>query len=201
MVQWFDTQTNSELSESCPCCRHAAGEHEQLPTLAASEEEDDDDDEDEDDEDDSEDYRVEDLGAAAARERAVGRFSVLKRTLTKEELATYAATKITACVRGFWARRLRIELSAASFDYRFSKKVMMQRLCLVMRAKRVVVFHRKAIGLSRLAWKNQCAKTIQSAARDWIRRKSLVAMALEEGMTIVNNLNEQGEWVRSTLFA
>jgi hypothetical protein len=96
---WFMRQ---EGSESCPCCRHEPDELGRLPIL--SEDEDEEDEEDEEYEEEEDEEEVVDIMVEASRERAEQKYSILRATLTEDQLRGYAASKIGACVRGFIAR-------------------------------------------------------------------------------------------------
>jgi len=57
IVDWFSTQVDMDVKESCPSCRHIAGEKESLPVCngeAVSEHDEDDDEDEDEDEDDVE---------------------------------------------------------------------------------------------------------------------------------------------------
>jgi len=189
LVQWFDSQTEKELKESCPCCRHEANEHEQLPIITSEDEEY--------EEESVVSFGEESLADAAARERAAGRFATLKRTLSKEDMEIYAATTITAAVRGYWARKIAARLAQAAYCCETAMKVIRKNLSRLTEARVRDTFHRKSVGLSRAAWKAFCAKTIQRAVRHWIPRLRAERLAIST-LTITWRHTEKG-WERVVL--
>jgi hypothetical protein len=109
ITSWFKRQEAEEAGESCPCCRNQPGELGRLPGPQEASEVTDDDEtlsySAEDDEDEPEVLRgAVSIEQAAARERAVHRFGILRATLTEEALKAYAATRIAAAMRGSIAR-------------------------------------------------------------------------------------------------
>lgn len=100
---WFMRQ---EGPESCPCCRHEPDELGCLPPVPEDEDEEEEDEvEEEDEEDEEEDEEEVDIMVEASRERAEQKYSILRATLTEDQLRGYAASKIGAFARG-WLTRL-----------------------------------------------------------------------------------------------
>ena len=99
LIKWFDTQIGNELSESCPCCRHAANDTEKMPIYMA--------DSSSESSESSEDEELthEELMIMASVERAAHKFRNLKVSLSKDALEDYAATCISSTMKGYWARK------------------------------------------------------------------------------------------------
>ncbi len=119
LVNWFSTQYENEQDSSCPNCRRAPSEKEDLPLEDLEDEEDEEDEDEEDYETDDEEYE-EDEEDEEEEEEYVPipiNFSLLKLTVTAEEGQRQitihpdskdphtSATKFQAVWRGFQARQ------------------------------------------------------------------------------------------------
>lgn len=163
IVKWFDSQVDNNLKESCPCCRHEATEHEQLPYDYPMDYED-----------------VEEDNARAGREeRAHAKFLWLKAIKSKEELEAYAASKIAAMLRGHWAYRLYCSTRDALLDYRLRKTKLKRSADDFVASKYILRFYRLSTGMTRGELITYAAKKIQKAWRDFYAKRPNLRVSWE----------------------
>jgi hypothetical protein len=159
LTKWFGSQHASSQAESCPCCRHQSNAFEKLTTLEEEEEEEDD--------DETMEYNPPIL-QAAARERAVQKFAVLRSRLSQDQLEHYAASRIASTIRCLWARDLKIQLMTAKDNINMGTRLVAQALA----SKKINLL---AIGVSYSQWKSSVATLIQGAWRRYIYKKKALA--------------------------
>jgi len=188
------------MQENCPCCRHAASAFEMLPNI-------DDQDEEEDDDEEEVDDVFESYIDMAAQERAIIRFSRYRREMTTDEFLAFAATKISSCVRGFFARK--------SYDDHMASYIKMEK-AIIRRAKSRIEYtnakvraalHSKNRHMSRPQWVSFMATYIQTW---WRERKNIRKMrrdaenaainaALAKGLIITWKRVSETRWERIVL--
>lgn len=202
LTKWFNSRCNSELAENCPCCRHEASEFEMLP-----EEDDEDEDMEEEEEADNFDGQSVFLGETtldmAARERAAHFFALTKMVLSEDQFLAFAATKIAAGVRGFFARK---SFADIMISRNVLEKVMVRRMkarndfhMALVRAN----MQSKSIYMSRSAWIHLMATYIQRGWREHIKRKreyqDSINEALSKRLVITWRRTSETSWERIVL--
>jgi len=200
LTKWFNSRCNSELAENCPCCRHEASEFEMLP-------EEEDEDEDMDEEDSNVDaqsvfleHTIQDL---AARERAAHFFGLTKLVLSEDQFRAFAATKIAAGVRGFFARKSYADIMISR---NVLEKVMVRRMkarndfhMALVRAN----MQSKSVYMSRPSWIHLMATYIQRGWREHMNRKrsyqDRMTEALSKRLVITWRRTSETSWERIVL--
>lgn len=168
LTKWFARQQADAIPESCPCCRHETTLYEKMPALQEDEDEEEEEDEDEDDGMSDRTMANEPVVMSEARLRACQKFYSLSQVISEEQLKNYAASKINAGVRGYFARQL-VGWYKDSLEDRKHAEAKLKML--VAEAK---VF-KKSFGVSRPTWKAGLATMIQAVWRGYNYRKKALA--------------------------
>jgi hypothetical protein len=116
----------------------------------------------------------EDNARAGREERAHAKFLWLKATKSKEELEAYAASKIAAMLRGYWAYNLYCSTRDALLDYRLRKTKLKRSADDFVATKYVLRFYRLSAGMTRGEFINYAAKKIQKVWRKWLANRPTI---------------------------
>jgi len=146
LIKWFDSQTEKELTETCPCCRHEATHYEKLPEADAPSE-------------------IEDEVDTARIDLARDLFSDIRAILTPEGFEFYAATRIQAVLRGYWSRQLFTQIRNAEANIVRANNN-------IRESTNISNFYKKGLKLSRTSWKIYATTMIQAAWRGYKVRKA-----------------------------
>jgi len=191
-------------NESCPCCRHEANATEKMAPMV-KEDESDEDESDEDDSDDSEDDEGE-VRVTEAQERAEQLFRLKRWDMTKAQLEAYAATRISALVRGHQSRQFFFELKCWKEDEVNAKATIDIGLKDYKQAKAAQAFYKKAASMAtRSEWKAFAATIIQTKWRSRKQQKAYEKEKLNrylsksmEGIRFTCSFSAEDWWTRTT---
>jgi len=146
-------------------------------------ESDDDDDSDDDHEDEREPSEIE-----ASRKRAEHMFLLKRLDLKKEDFEAYAATRISALVRGYQSRMFFFELKCWKEDEKDAREELKEAKFQIKRAKSKQNFYKKLASITRPQWKSFAATMIQAKWRakkqQVIYKKEKLAREMEVGFTV-----------------
>lgn len=167
LSQWF------MKNENCPCCRHEANETEKMVPMNNQKDDDteyDDDEIDSDyDDDDDEDER-EPSEIEESRNRAQQLFRLKRMDLKKDDFEAYAATRISALVRGYQSRMFFFELKCWKEDEKNALEEAENAKIVLKKAKSAQNFYKKIASMKRTQWKAFAATMIQAK---WRSKKQL----------------------------
>jgi hypothetical protein len=179
-------------NESCPCCRHEANETEKMAPMVEEEESDEDEDEDE-----VEDYAE----IIESRERAEHMFRLKRWDMTKAEFEAYAATRISALVRGHQSRQFFFEMKCWKEDERNAKASAEQAEKDFKKAKAAQTFYKKVASMTLPKWKTFAATMIQSSWRAKKQQKTYqkerLSRALAAGLRVNCSMNTDCLWTQT----
>jgi hypothetical protein len=190
LTKWFARQQADAIPESCPCCRHETTLYEKMPGVMEEEEEEEEEDDYDEDDDGMSDrtmVNVPDV-MSEARLRACQKFYSISQVLTEDQFKNYAANRIIAGVRGYFARQLVGWYKDSLEDRKHAEDKLKM---LVAEAK---VF-KKSFGVTRNAWKAGLATMIQAAWRGHNYRKKALAEKNKtfddavKGLTLLSEVN------------
>jgi len=139
----------------------------------------------------------------AARERAAHFFALTKMVLSEDQFLAFAATKIAAGVRGFFARK---SFADIMISRNVLEKVMVRRMkarndfhLALLRAN----MQSKSVSMSRPAWIHLMATYIQRGWRQHIKRKrdyqDTINEALSKRLVITWRRTSETRWERIVL--
>jgi hypothetical protein len=195
LTRWFGNQVLKDLTETCPCCRHEANEHEGLPDQF-----DDDEEEEAESSESSESESEEEISSeqAAANERARHHFAEKKAALSEEAFQSYAATRIQAAMRAYPIRMDWIRYKVMLDE----KESMRNHIRHLEESERKAEKERQTLmrwmTVPRSEWRNLCATKIQTLWRASSARRALIQVALKAGYK-VNWTFDGAAWKRSFL--
>jgi len=176
-------------NENCPCCRHEANETEKMVPMNNKDDEtvyDDESDGDYDDRDDEDEREPSEI--EASRKRAEHMFLLKRMDLRKEDFEAYAATRISALVRGYQSRMFFFELKCWKEDEKDAREELKQAKFDLKRAKSKQNFYKKLASITRPQWKSFAATMIQTKWRakkqQVIYKKEKLAREMELGFTV-----------------
>ena len=181
LTNWFYKQSDNKLPETCPCCRHEANEHEELPFYEGAEEAES---ESESEESDLEDEDDRDLETMASIERARAMFTRKKWDSSKEEFENYAAIRIQTVMRSFHCRMTWLSYKAnkeAREVYMNAKKHMEEHERGLVKKE---AFLKKSITTPRSIWTAICAVKVQTLWRRHSAQRMVLERAVEAGRKI-----------------
>lgn len=180
LTKWFFEAAKNGVSETCPCCRKEANEHEGLPEEESVSES---------ESSESEDSEWESPVDPEEIARARQHFVLKRSELSEDALKTYAAIRIQAVMRAYpprmdWAR-YKIMLN--------EKKYLTNRMKELTDILKDADLERKtfmqSITMSRSNWRSLCATKIQAAWRGAVVRRGI-------GLR-VTWVEKDGVWTRS----
>lgn len=169
--------------------------------LDAADKDESEDDESDDDSDTSSEY--DSIEQAAAAERARHRFRLKRWDMTESEMRNYAATRISALVRGHQSRMFFFEFKCLRQDEASYIEALNMATRDLQKAKAAQVFYRKAASMTRPEYLAFSAAKIQSVWRGrkqkGIYKEQLEKQALESGLMIKWSKGADNTWTRDII--
>ncbi len=115
-------------------------------------------------------------------------FLLKRMDLRKEDFEAYAATRISALVRGYQSRMFFFELKCWKEDEKDAREELKQAKFDIKRAKSKQNFYKKLASITRPQWKSFAATMIQAKWRakkqQMIYKKEKLAREMEVGFTV-----------------
>jgi len=149
--------------------------------------------------DDSSDEDEDALEIAAAKERARHHFRLKRWDMKKADFEAYAATRISAVIRGHQSRKFFFELKCWKEDEKDAKATVKQAEKDLKQAKAAQAFYQKAASMgTRSQWKAFAATMIQSSWRakkqQKLYEKEKFNRTLAAGFRVNCLMNSEGVW-------
>ena len=162
--------------------------------MVKEDDEESDEDSDEEDENDVEDYAE----IIQARERAEKLFRLKRWDMKKADFEAYAATRISALVRGHQSRNFFFELKCWKEDEVNAKAAAEQAEKDLKKAKAAQAFYKKAASMTLPKWKTFAATMIQARWRGRKQQKAYedekLNRFLAAGLRVNCSMNSEGVW-------
>jgi hypothetical protein len=140
------------------------------------------------------------LERAAAEERARHRFRLKRWDMTVDELKAYAATRISALVRGHQSRMFFFEFKCLKQDEVSYIAALNETTKELQKTKAAQIFYTKAASMTRPQYLAFSAVKIQSIWRGkkqkHVYENEKIARALNTGATVHSTLSTDGSWNR-----
>lgn len=168
LTSWFSSQSGNSIQQSCPCCRHESNEHEKMFTKVDTVDPDDDDYQSDGNSVSQQMTEQERINLAAAKERAAFLFLRLKNYNSKEDVESYAASRIAALARGSWARQIARNLRAWKEEKSFMCDLILLNKARLRKSEMMSHRYMQASMMPLRDWKNLQASIIQK----WILKKT-----------------------------
>ena len=181
LTNWFYKQSDNRLPETCPCCRHEANEHEELPFYGVAEPSES---ESSESESDVEEAEPRDIETMASIERARAMFTRRENISSKEEFENYAATRIQAVWRSFHCRMswYTYKTNIAEQESAMNAKKQLEELERGLVKKMALL--KKSMMVPRTTLINSSATKIQSLWRRWSSHINILQEVIDSGIKI-----------------
>lgn len=186
IANWFYSQNENGLLESCPCCRHEALPIECLPK---------EDDSSESESSDSESLDSHNSHDYSAQFNAALFFINKGEELSNEDFQDYAATRIQAVVRAYRIRKAWLTYYHYRQQEGYYNNALRYASDNIIYVQRKRKFYEKPLQMSHPQWRSVCATKIQSVWRGFLTRNANKKMI---GRLIISWIFKGDKWIRSS---